>query len=154
MDLKLREHGSHCTNYASSSLIKKVNKKRSHLVTDDNIIVACIHEPKELDYEIINNALERKTQRLNDIDYVKYDTNGLFIYNSGAFFFDNGTAVLNSKISELRAVYEKSFDYIFIYSDHDIVLMNVNSNGFERRKVTDDDVVQFQGNVNNSTRKL
>ena len=121
LDSIYADYKSENINDVKSTLLNKINRKQSHLVTENNKIVACIHKPRRLDYEVINNALEKKTQSL------KHNTNGLFIYNSGAFFFDNGIEIVNSKIGELRTVYEKSFDYIFIYSDHDIVLMDENS---------------------------
>ena len=122
----------------------KISKGNGGLIADEkNNVVGVRYPIVSKPYELIENALMKKTEILNTQRYPEYKENCLFVYNSGRFCFEKG---LKKSVKELklREKFNRTFNKIFIYCDHDVFLYDIGEDVVYIKKIDDEIIEQMK----------
>lgn len=125
-------------------LLEKVSTESRDLIRDDKgIIIGANFNVKSDLYGMIKNVISAKQKKLNLSGYKKFKCNGLFIYNSDRFCFENGLRML---IGELQSDTFKHimFDFIIIYCSHEVWFCDINLNNITKRSLADEEIELLQ----------
>lgn len=118
-------------------LKKKITLGFKGLVCDnDGIIIGANFGVKDNLYKTIEERIQAKSKRLNAIGHLKLNTNGLFIYNSHGFCFENDLNALLHKLSNNYANI-KLFDFIIIYCSHEVWYCDIKLQSISCRRLND-----------------
>ena len=110
--------------------------EKKHLLCDGNTVTACNFGVSNQAYYRLEKALEKKTISLNSEHYGQFDTNGLFIYNSGSFFFEGDEKRIRGKAEELKRQYKKWYRYLFVYCSNEIYMIDVDMDTVDKRNIS------------------
>ena len=137
-----------CKTEIPEGAIKKVTKGNNRFIFrpagDKEVLWACLHGARRLDYSSEIKNIKNKTEKLNSVNYDHYDINALFILDEEAFIFEKGIEEILDHSSIFESEFDKKYDYFLIYCAHDIYFLDVKKRAVSKKIISDDEIEEMK----------